>query len=39
MSTRQLREFFQVYAAYRASHPRAYAARIAFGIAFRGLPF
>jgi hypothetical protein len=37
----RLREFFQIYRAYRASgfHTRRYCARIAFGCAFRGLPF
>ena len=34
-----LREFIQVYRLYRRHHPATYAARIAFGCAFRGLPF
>ena len=34
-----LREFVTVYRLYRAHHPRRYAARIAYGIAFTGLPF
>jgi hypothetical protein len=32
-------EFIRVYRLYCRFHPRMYAARIAFGIAFRGLPF
>lgn len=36
---RQCREFIKVYRQYRAQHSRRYAARIAFGIAFNGLPF
>lgn len=35
----KLREFYQVYRLYAAHNSRRYAARIAFGIAFRGLPF
>jgi hypothetical protein len=34
-----IREFFLLYRLYRQVHPRMYAARIAYGIAFRGLPF
>lgn len=32
-------EFVRVYSQYSHSHPRRYAARIAFDIAFKGLPF
>lgn len=32
-------EFWRVYRLYRSAHGRAYAARIAYGCAFRGLPF
>lgn len=32
-------EFVRVYSQYSRSHPRRYAARIAFDIAFRGIPF
>lgn len=32
-------EFVAVYQMYRPQHSRRYAARIAFGVAFRGLPF
>ena len=35
----QWREFFDVYREYRKSHSREYARQIAYGIAFRGLPF
>lgn len=35
----KLREFLSVYAQYRRSHRPSYALRIAYGIAFRGLPF
>jgi hypothetical protein len=35
----RISEFFALYRLYRAVHPRMYAARIAYGIAFRGLPF
>lgn len=34
-----LREFARIYRQYRASHSALYAARIAYGCAFRGLPF
>ncbi len=37
---RRLVEFRQVYRLYRrAAHSPMYCARIAFGIAFKGLPF
>lgn len=37
---RRLVEFRQVYALYRrAAHSRSYCTRIAWGVAFRGLPF
>ena len=36
---KQIKDFFSVYRMYRRHHPRKYAANIAFGIAFRGLPF
>jgi hypothetical protein len=35
----KLREFIAIYDAYRMTHSRRYALRIAFGCAFRGLPF
>ena len=35
----RLAEFAAVYRLYRVSHPPLYAARIAFGCAFRGIPF
>lgn len=35
----RLREFIDIYRAYRLCHSRLYAAKIAFGCAFRGLPF
>lgn len=34
-----LRTFWILYRLYRAAHSPAYAARIAYGIAVRGLPF
>lgn len=38
-STYRLREFVSVWWAYRKHHSTAYAARIAYGIAFKNLPF
>jgi hypothetical protein len=35
----RLVEFANVYRAYRVGNGRRYSARIAWGIAFRGLPF
>ena len=35
----QLREFIDVYRLYRRVHGRRYSFRIAWGCAFRGLPF
>ena len=35
----KLREFLAVYRLYAQNHPRCYALRIAYGCAFRGLPF
>jgi hypothetical protein len=35
----KLREFVAIYDAYRTTHSRRYAFRIAFGCAFRKLPF
>jgi hypothetical protein len=35
----KLAKFLRVFAQYRRHHSTAYAARIAYGIAFRGLPF
>ena len=35
----QIKEFVQVYFLYKRHHTSAYAARIAYNIAFRGLPF
>lgn len=32
-------EFFKVFRAYRKTHSPMYAARLAFDIAYRGLPF
>ena len=32
-------EFITVYLLYRKRHSRLYALRIAYGIAFKGLPF
>jgi hypothetical protein len=32
-------DFLVVYSQYRPQHSRRYAAQIAWGIAFRGLPF
>ena len=34
-----LRQFLAVYRLYRAHHSRAYSMRIAYGCAFRNLPF
>lgn len=36
---RKCADFIAVYRLYRRAHPRAYAARIAYGIAFKELPF
>ena len=35
----KMREFHAIYRAYRMTHSRRYAFRIAFGCAFRGMPF
>lgn len=35
----RITEFVQVYRLYRHHHPRIYAFRLAYDIAFRGLPF
>lgn len=35
----RLRDFVAVYRLYAKHHHPAYAARIAYGIVFRGLPF
>lgn len=35
----RIAEFLNVYRLYRLSHSPIYAARIAYGCAFRGLPF
>lgn len=35
----KIREFLSVYRLYAKHHNPIYAARIAFGCAFRGLPF
>ena len=35
----RIKEFVQVYRLYRTVHSRRYAAGIAWGCAFRGLPF
>jgi hypothetical protein len=34
-----LREFIAVYRQYVRHHSRAYAARIAYGVAFKHIPF
>ena len=34
-----LYDFMSLYRLYRQYHNRKYAAKIAYGIAFRGLPF
>lgn len=36
---RKMIDFAAVYAEYRKHNGRRYSARIAFGVAFRGLPF
>lgn len=36
---KRLYGFLAIYRAYSQIHPRMYAARIAYGIVFRGLPF
>lgn len=36
---KQLAEFWRIFKQYRACHSTRYAARIAYGCAFRGLPF
>ena len=38
-SMSRITEFLQVYRLYSQHNPRFYALRIAYGIAFRGLPF
>lgn len=35
----KLNEFVSTYKLYRIGHGRAYAAKIAYGCAFKGLPF
>ena len=35
----QLREFINIYRIYAQHHPRLYALRIAYGVAFKALPF
>jgi len=35
----RIKEFIAVYRLYARHNPRIYAARIAYGCAFRGLPF
>lgn len=35
----RLHEFISLYRLYRAVHSPIYAARIAYGVAFRSLPF
>jgi hypothetical protein len=35
----KLRHFIAIYRLYAAHHSRRYAARIAYGMAFKGLPF
>jgi hypothetical protein len=36
---KKIKDFFSVYCMYQRHHPRKYAAQLAYGIAFRGLPF
>lgn len=36
---RKIKDFIAVYRLYRCSHSPAYAARIAYGMAFKDLPF
>jgi len=36
---KKIKDFIEVYRKYRRHHPIKYSAGIAFGIAFRGLPF
>jgi hypothetical protein len=35
----RIKDFYSLWRLYRAAHSPIYAARLAFGIAFRGLPF
>jgi hypothetical protein len=35
----KLRNFLQIYRLYRSAHSPIYAARIAYGCAFRQIPF
>lgn len=35
----RLKDFLQVYRLYSRYHSPIYAARVAYGLAFRGLPF
>jgi hypothetical protein len=35
----RIADFIQVFRLYARHHSYSYAARIAFGVAFRGLPF
>lgn len=35
----KIADFIEIYQSYRVSHGRAYAARIALQIAFKGYPF
>lgn len=36
---KRIREFIAIYRLYAAHNPRRYALRIAYGCAFKGLPF
>ena len=36
---KRIKEFFAVYSLYAKHQPRLLSARIAYGIAFKGLPF
>ena len=36
---KRVADFLSVYRLYRHHHPARYAARVAWGIAFKGLPF
>jgi len=35
----RIADFLALYRLYRAVHPRIYAAKIAYGVVFRNLPF
>jgi hypothetical protein len=35
----RIKDFIRVYRMYARHHPRRYSLRIAYGVAFQGLPF